>query len=119
MKQPVCEDGGDKDINFNSESVKMGIKLIKEEYDELIRDWEAKDLLGIADNTADLVWVLCGFMARLGVDLDKVWGGVRNANTAKLGGPIREDGKLMKPHGWKPPDTRQDILDGRYLEDIT
>ena len=106
------------DADLDSESVRMGIKLIKEEYEELLRDWEAKDLLGVADNTGDLVWVLCGLMARMGVDLDKVWEGIRVANTAKLGGPIREDGKLMKPPGWKPPDTRQDILDGRFLEDV-
>ncbi len=32
------------------------------------------------------------------------WDEVHRSNMAKVGGPIRGDGKRLKPEGWTPPD---------------
>jgi phosphoribosyl-ATP pyrophosphohydrolase len=100
---------------LDSDSCQLGIKLVEEEFDELMDGYEDRNILEIADGAADLIWVLCGLMNRMGIDLDAVWAGVSHANFAKVGGPHREDGKLMKPAGWKPPNTAEDILGGRSL----
>lgn len=39
----------------------------------------------------------------LGVDLRPFFKEVHRTNMLKTSGPIREDGKRMKPPGWKPP----------------
>ena len=36
---------------------------------------------------------------------------------AKVGGPIREDGKRLKPEGWEPPNITKVLLDAAR-EDI-
>jgi len=102
----------------DAHSLKLGWDLVEEEYKETAEAWEASDLEEVADGAADLIWVLCGFMVRLGIDLDSVWAGVKRANFAKLSGPRREDGKLLKPPGWTPPNTQKDILEGRVVESL-
>lgn len=62
------------------------------------------DLPALVDATADLDYVVEGLRVRLGVDGDPIWEAVHAANMAKSTGPLREDGKRMKPEGWKAPD---------------
>lgn len=38
------------------------------------------------------------------IPLDRFWEEVQRANMAKVGGPIRADGKRLKPPGWRGPD---------------
>jgi NTP pyrophosphatase (non-canonical NTP hydrolase) len=100
------------------ESVELGMRLVMEEHEELTRAWNHVDTAGLADAIADLIWVLCGLAARLGYDLDEVWSEVTRANFDKLGGPKREDGKQLKPEGWKPPDIYSALLRGRDLSKV-
>lgn len=88
----------------NDDSLRLGMELIREEFRELQEAWAKCDPVETADAIGDLVWVLCGFSARLGYDLDAVWAEIKLANYKKVGGPRRDDGKLMKPPGWEPPD---------------
>ena len=98
---------------------KLRRKLIREEYRELMRALRKNDLIGIADGGADLSVVVNGTMLEYGIDLDAVLEEVHRSNMAKLGDdgkPIcREDGKILKPKGWQPPNiarvlTRQELL---------
>jgi predicted HAD superfamily Cof-like phosphohydrolase len=52
----------------------------------------------------DLLCVVYGTAAEFGIDLAPFWQEVHRTNMAKAGGPIREDGKRLKPSGWRPPD---------------
>ena len=79
-------------------------KLIKEEIEELTKAFEAADFEGIVDNTLDLVYVLLGLLIAMGVDARPVWNEIQRANMAKTNGGLREDGKVLKPKGWIPPD---------------
>jgi len=43
----------------------------------------------------------------LGLDLDLFFREVHRSNMAKLGGKVRQDGKILKPPGWQPPRIRE------------
>lgn len=56
------------------------------------------------DALCDLLYVTYGMAVEMGVDLEPFFELVHASNMKKLGGPVREDGKTLKPEGWKPPD---------------
>ncbi|MPY66315.1 hypothetical protein F8S09_06330 [Deinococcus sp. SDU3-2] len=70
------------------------------------------DLAPLAHELADLLYVTYGALDALGIDADTVFAEVHRANMAKLGGPKREDGKLLKPDGWQPADVRG-VIEGQ------
>lgn len=105
----------------------LRIELIREEFEEFCKGALGKDevwvtieippgtkltpkpdIVGIADALADMVYVIAGAAHVYGIDLDAVFAEVHRSNMAKLGPggkPIyREDGKVLKPEGWTPPD---------------
>ena len=86
------------------------MKLIAEEYSELIDGYKNKDLVEIADACADLKWVIEGLEHTLNIPQQEVWNEVSRSNLAKIGsdGKVhkRADGKVMKPEGWTPPNIK-------------
>lgn len=87
----------------NAEQLRLS--LLKEEFsEELIPALEAEDLVEIADAIADTIYVLLGTAVSYGIDLRPIWDEIHQSNMAKVGGGQREDGKVMKPEGWQPPD---------------
>jgi predicted HAD superfamily Cof-like phosphohydrolase len=78
--------------------------LTEEEYKEV----EALFVL-IVDGLFDLIWVSIGAFLTTGVPMDGIWQAGAMSNLAKID-PLtnkiekREDGKILKPAGWKPPD---------------
>jgi predicted HAD superfamily Cof-like phosphohydrolase len=78
--------------------------LIREEARETVEAIEAGDLVAAIDGLCDLLCVVYGAAAEFGVNLAPFWDEVHRSNMAKRGGPVREDGKVLKPPGWTPPD---------------
>ena len=39
-----------------------------------------------------------------GIPIERVWDEVHRSNMQKIGGATREDGKILKPDGWTPPN---------------
>lgn len=78
--------------------------LIAEEALELTTAIDGADLVGIADGIADVIYVAIGAALEFGIPLEKVWDEVHRTNMLKVGGSMREDGKILKPEGWTPPD---------------
>jgi predicted HAD superfamily Cof-like phosphohydrolase len=84
-----------------------------EQPDEIF-DWyhepQTEDTIGwrdfpkTADALIDLEYVILGTHIEMGVDSDPLWSEVQRANMEKQGGPMRDDGKVLKPAGWKAPD---------------
>jgi hypothetical protein len=76
-----------------------------------INDVEFEKLLKEA---ADLLYVVYGIFARFGVDADKVFALVHQANMSKMGPdgkPIRrEDGKILKSENYRPADLSDIVL---------
>lgn len=85
----------------------LRIKLIMEEVlDETLRALREDDLVGLADGICDSIYVLVGTALEYGLPLEQLWAEVQRANMAKFaeGWWVREDGKVMKPPGWQPPE---------------
>jgi len=86
----------------------LRIRLMQEELDEFKGAWERRDPVGMLDGLCDLLYVTFGSLVSAGVDADPYFEEVHSTNMKKLGPdgqPLRrEDGKLLKPPGWKPPD---------------
>jgi predicted HAD superfamily Cof-like phosphohydrolase len=74
-------------------------------------------LPAIAQEMADLVWVVYGAAELLGIDLDRAISEVAAANMRKVQGGVRRraDGKVLKPDGWVGPDMARCIQDMRAL----
>ena len=68
-----------------------------------VNEGNLENLSEIADGLADLIYVAIGMARTLGIPLEEVWDEVHKTNMAKEGGPVRGDGKILKPPGWKPP----------------
>lgn len=101
----------------NSEEEKENISelykdLIDEEYSELDDAYERGDDEKILDGCFDLIWVVAGYMISRGWDFSGAWEEGANSNLSKIDketGKVkrREDGKILKPAGWKDPDFKQ------------
>lgn len=88
----------------------LRMKLLKEEFDEYNEGETNNDLENIAKELADIIYIVCGTAVSYGIPLDRVFDEVHRSNMAKLvdGKPIRrEDGKILKPEGWTPPDIKK------------
>lgn len=91
------------------ERAALRIDLLHEEFREVVQAIGAEDIEEIADGLADLIYVCVGTALEFGIPLDRVWAEVQRANMAKADpatGKVRkrEDGKVLKPEGWIPPD---------------
>jgi predicted HAD superfamily Cof-like phosphohydrolase len=61
------------------------------------------------DACFDMMWVIVGYMKSRGWDCEGVWDEGARSNLAKIDLETmkvirREDGKILKPEGWKPPN---------------
>lgn len=96
-----------------SDQSRLYKKLIDEEYDEFIEAWNANDDVEKADACFDMIWVIIGYMRSRGWSCDEIWNHGAGTNLAKIDpvtGLVKrrpEDGKILKPEGWKPPDFAQ------------
>lgn len=104
------------DINgaANPKAVALGMALVCEEYTETLVACSAQlenpsleNLTELADGIADTIYVLCQLARAADIPLDAVFAEVHRSNMAKLqaDGSVkrREDGKVLKPYGWTPP----------------
>jgi predicted HAD superfamily Cof-like phosphohydrolase len=84
-------------------------KLIIEEYSEFIEACMAKDDAEQLDACFDMIWVIVGYMKARGWDCEAAWDEGAKSNLIKIDektGKVirREDGKILKPEGWQPPN---------------
>ena len=83
--------------------------LIREEVSEFWEAESASDEVEEIDACFDMIWVIVGYMLSRGWDCDKIWDEGALSNLRKIDKDTkkvlrREDGKIMKPEGWQPPD---------------
>ncbi len=81
-------------------------RLINEEASEFAVAGDVGDLVLIADALGDLLVVVYGAAIEYGIDLEPVFGEIHRSNCTKVGGPVRADGKILKPPGYEPPRLR-------------
>lgn len=94
---------------FVRERVDLRRALLREEWLETDKAMFKGDLVGIADGLADVIYIAVGTALEFGIPLDRVWDEVQRSNMAKadpVTGKVikRDDGKVLKPEGWQPPN---------------
>lgn len=87
--------------------VDLRLRLVEEEYQELLDSVAGFSLPDAADAIADLIYVLLGTAHTWGIPIEEVFAEVHRSNLAKEGGSRRKDGKILKPPGWEPPRIRE------------
>lgn len=97
--------------SFNWDQLSLYVKLIDEEWNELHDALEAQaepDRVETLDALVDLLVVTLGAIHSMGADSQGAWDEVMRTNFAKVD-PVtgkvrrREDGKVLKPSDWTPP----------------
>ncbi len=88
---------------------KLYKKLIVEEFAEFMTADIAEDDVERADACFDMLWVIAGYMHSRGWNCEAIWDEGAKSNLAKVDPETglvrrREDGKILKPEGWQPPD---------------
>jgi predicted HAD superfamily Cof-like phosphohydrolase len=97
---------------YSISQYKMYLNLIDEEHRELKEAVEANDLTEQLDALIDILVVTIGAIHSAGFDGEGAWKEVMMTNFAKIDhetGRVRtrEDGKVLKPVGWTPPDLKE------------
>lgn len=85
----------------------LRIKLIQEELQELQEAIRDENIVEVADALSDLLYVVYGAGHCFGLNLDETFAEVHRSNMTKFpNGQVlrREDGKIMKPASWEPPN---------------
>jgi NTP pyrophosphatase (non-canonical NTP hydrolase) len=83
--------------------------LITEEYNEFLQALEENDTVEQLDACMDMIWVILGYCYLKGFNIEGAWEEVKRSNLEKIDfetGKVirREDGKILKPEGWTPPN---------------
>ena len=96
----------DQSVTGDQAQFDMYMDLIDEEYKELK---DADDDVETLDALIDILVVTIGAIHSAGWDAEGAWKEVMATNFAKIDrdtGKVRkrEDGKVLKPVGWTPPD---------------
>jgi predicted HAD superfamily Cof-like phosphohydrolase len=102
----ACDQSVDK---FDEKQFAMYIKLIDEEHQELLTATLAEDPVEQLDALIDILVVTIGAIHSMGADAEGAWKEVMKTNFAKIDSETgkvrkREDGKVLKPVGWMPPE---------------
>jgi predicted HAD superfamily Cof-like phosphohydrolase len=100
---------------FNAIQFNLYTKLIEEEFKELKVAVDNVDELETLDALIDILVVTVGAIHSMGADGEGAWKEVMMTNFAKIDretGKVRkrEDGKVLKPVGWTPPDLKPFLI---------
>ncbi len=95
----------------NEEQYKLYLGLMEEEWKELKVALDNGDRVEQLDALLDFIVVTTGAIHSAGFDGEGGWKEVMRTNFAKIDkdtGKVRkrEDGKVLKPQGWTPPDLK-------------
>lgn len=90
----------------NYQQKQLYFNLIEEEFNELK---SAESSVEELDALIDILVVTVGAIHSAGFDAEGAWNEVMRTNFAKIDpatGKVRkrQDGKVLKPEGWQPPD---------------
>lgn len=94
---------------LNQKQFELYKNLIEEEFNELVTGETNNDRIEQLDALIDILVVTIGAIHSMGADAEGAWKEVMATNFAKIDhetGKVRkrEDGKVLKPLGWEPPN---------------
>lgn len=83
--------------------------------DKYMQYQSLENLAELADGIVDTVYVVLQLSNAIGLPFDALFNEVHRSNMAKIhpDGTVkrREDGKVLKPEGWQPPNLHAILLD--------
>ena len=93
------------------ENYTMYCDLVREEFFELEEAIANNDTVEQLDALVDILVVAIGAIRAGGMDAEGAWKEVMDTNFAKIDADTgkvrkREDGKVLKPEGWKAPNLK-------------
>ena len=105
--------------NAEHERKELRLDLIQEEFEELTDaagsyypdkkelsdtgEYDPADTVEYADALGDMSYVIFGAALEAGIDLNAVITEIHRSNRTKVGGPVRADGKKLKPDTFEEP----------------
>ena len=97
---------------WNQAQFNLYVNLIDEENSELKEAINNCDSVEVLDALTDILVVTIGAIHSMGADAEGAWKEVMRTNFAKIDkdtGKVRkrEDGKVLKPLGWEPPNLKE------------
>jgi len=92
----------------NESNIRLYRNLIGEEFGEFLEAYDADDKVEQLDACMDMIWVILGYCHMRGWDVHGAWNEVARSNLDKIDRKTmkvikNEQGKVMKPEGWRPP----------------
>ena len=107
---------GDQDVQgLDPKQAELYANLVKEEIQEFWEGIENKDDVETIDGITDTIWVLVGYAHSRGWNIMGAFEEVARSNMSKVdstSGKLlkREDGKVLKPETYSPPDLKEFIV---------
>ena len=98
----------------SDENIDLYYELIREEYSEFVDAVEDGNEVEQLDACMDMIWVILGYCYMKGWNVNGAWNEVSLSNLLKIDPQTkkvirREDGKILKPEGWKAPNLEKFI----------
>ena len=98
---------GEEPHVFGKKDVRRRVEWMNEEITEFI---QAENIYEQCDALTDLIYFALGTFVEMGVNPDKLFNIVQEANMSKLWADgkarYREDGKILKPETWVDPEPK-------------
>ena len=96
---------------YNMAQFMLYRNLIDEECKELAQACDTDNAVETVDALIDILVVTIGALHSMGADAEGAWKEVMATNFAKIDSATgkvrkREDGKVLKPQGWEPPNLK-------------
>jgi len=100
--------------SYNQNQFDLYVNLIREELQELNEGIDNEDNVEKLDALVDILVVTIGAIHSMGANAQGAWDEVMTTNFAKVDAQTgkvrkREDGKVLKPENWQPPNLRSFI----------
>ena len=111
---------GPSEVELLTSRIEDWVSAEKREWvsDESCLANSSADQAAVLDALCDLIYVTVGAAVTWGLPLSTAWEEVHRVNMTKSTGPIREDGKRLKPEGFQPPNMA-DVLELARLVDVS
>jgi predicted HAD superfamily Cof-like phosphohydrolase len=107
---PVAMEGDSQPHIIDDKTAEFRFKFLIEELQELVLAHSTKDLVGVADALADLVYVALGTSHFYGLPFNALFDAVHESNMKKARAASADQSKrgstfdVVKPEGWVKPD---------------
>ena len=88
------------------EALDESLQLVRKSNGEFGHDAVLESWSKVIDGMCDIIVTVHNTSNAMNIDLEPYFNEIHRTNMEKADGPMREDGKRLKPEGWEEPDIR-------------